>query len=63
MFEDMKEELEWFDEPPNFNDLCARLNTKFDGDFTLNGRFDIGNTRGTLCPDALARPCLLISLQ
>ena len=21
MFEDMKEELEWFDEPPNFNDF------------------------------------------
>ena len=30
MFEDMEEELEWFDEPPNFNDLCVRLNTKFD---------------------------------
>ena len=23
MFEDMEEELEWFDEPPSFNDLCV----------------------------------------
>ena len=35
MFEDMEEELEWFDEPPSFNDLCVRLNVKFDSDFTL----------------------------
>ena len=41
MFEDM----EWFDEPPCFNDLCVRLNAKFDGDFTLKGRFDSGKTR------------------
>ena len=38
MFEDMEEELELFDEPPSFNDLCVRLNAKFDGDFTLKGR-------------------------
>jgi hypothetical protein len=25
MFEDMEEELEWFDEPPSFSDLCVRL--------------------------------------
>ena len=45
MFEDMEEELEWFDEPPSFNDLCVRLNIKFGGDFTLKGRFDTGKTR------------------
>jgi hypothetical protein len=45
MFEDMEEELEWFDEPPNFNDLCVRLNVKFGGDFTLKERFDSGKTR------------------
>ena len=44
MFEDMEEELEWFDEPPSFNDLYVRLNAKFDGDFTLKGRFDTGMT-------------------
>ena len=45
MFEDMKEELEWFDESPSFNDLCVHLNAKFDGNFTLKGRFDTGKTR------------------
>ena len=45
MFEDMKEELELFDEPPNFNDLCVHLNIKFGGDFILKGRFDTGKTR------------------
>ena len=45
MFEDMEEELEWFDEPPSFNDLCVRLNAKFGADFTVNGRFDSGKTR------------------
>jgi hypothetical protein len=45
MFEDMEEELEWFDEPLSFNDLCVHLNAKFDGDFTLKGRFDSGKTR------------------
>jgi hypothetical protein len=44
-FEDMKEDLEWFDEPPSFNDLCVRLNIKFDGDFTIKGRFDSGKTQ------------------
>jgi hypothetical protein len=33
----MEEELEWFDEPPGFNDLCVRLKAKFGGDFTLKG--------------------------
>ena len=28
-----------------FNDLCVRLNAKFDGDFTLKERFDTGKTR------------------
>ena len=37
--------MEWIDEPPSFDDLCVRLNTKFDGDFTLKGRFDTGKTR------------------
>jgi hypothetical protein len=45
MFEDIEEELEWFDEPPSFNDLCVRLNAKFSGDFTMKGRFDSGKTR------------------
>ena len=45
MFEDMEEELEWFDEPPSFNDLCVCLNVKFGGDFTLKGRFDSGKIR------------------
>jgi len=45
MFEDMKEELELFDEPPSFSNLCVRLNGKFGGDFTLKGRFDSGKTR------------------
>jgi hypothetical protein len=45
MLEDMEEELEWFDEPPSFNDICVRLNAKFGGDFTLKGRFDSGKAR------------------
>ena len=45
MFEDMEEELEWFDEPPSFSDLRGRLNRKFGGDYTLKGRFDSGKTR------------------
>jgi hypothetical protein len=44
-FEDMEEELEWFDEPSIFNDLCVRLNAKFGGGFTIKGRFDSGKTR------------------
>jgi hypothetical protein len=44
-FEDMEEELEWFDELLSFNDLCVRLNAKFGGDFTIKGRFDGGKTR------------------
>jgi hypothetical protein len=44
-FEDMEEELEWFDEPPSFNDICVRLNAKFGGDFIIKGRFDSGKTR------------------
>ena len=45
MFEDMEEELEWFDEPPSFNDLCVHLNAKYGGDFTLKGWFDTEKTR------------------
>ena len=45
MFEDMEEELEWFDEPSSFNDLCVRLNIKFGGDVTLKWRFDTGKAR------------------
>jgi hypothetical protein len=45
MFENMEEELEWFDEPPSFNDLCVHLNAKFGDDFTLQGRFDTSKTR------------------
>ena len=45
MFEDMEEELEWFDEPSSLRDLCGRLNEKFGGDYTLKGRFDRGRWR------------------
>ena len=45
IFEDKEEELEWFDKPPSFNDLCVRLKAKFSGDFTLKRRFDSGKTR------------------
>jgi hypothetical protein len=45
MFEDMEEELQWFDEPPSFNELRVYLNTKFSGDFTMKGRFNSGKTR------------------
>ena len=45
IFEDMEEELDWFDEPPSFNGLCVHLNAKFGGDFTLKERFDSGKTR------------------
>ena len=45
MFGDMEEELEWFDEPPSFCDLCGRLNVKFGCDYTLKGRFYSGKTR------------------
>ena len=45
MFEDMEEELEWFDKHPSFDDLCVRLNVKFGGDFTVKGRFDSEKTR------------------
>ena len=38
MFEDMEEELKWFDEPPSFSDHCVRLKGKFSDDFTLKGR-------------------------
>ena len=27
-FEDMSEDLEWFDGPPSFSDLCERLSLK-----------------------------------
>ena len=45
MFEDVEEELKWFDEPPCFNDLSVCLNVKFGGDFILKGRFDTGKIR------------------
>jgi hypothetical protein len=45
LFEEMEEELEIFDDPPSFSDLMLRLKDKFDGDFTLRGRFDTGKTR------------------
>ena len=45
MFEDMEEELEWFDEPPSFSNLCGHLNGKFGGDDILKGRFDSGKTK------------------
>jgi hypothetical protein len=45
MFEDIDDEVEWFDEPPSFNDLCGCLDGNFGGDFTLKGRFDSGETR------------------
>jgi hypothetical protein len=32
MFEGMDEEVEWFDKPPSFDDLCGRLHDKFGGD-------------------------------
>jgi len=50
MFEDMKEELELFDEPPSFSDLCGHLNGKFGGDYTLKERFDSGKTRAHYVP-------------
>ena len=45
MFEDMEEELEMFDDPPSFNDRVLRVKEKFEGDFTLKGRFDSRKTR------------------
>jgi hypothetical protein len=45
MFEHMDEEMEWFNEPPSFDNLWVRLEAKFGGDFTLNRRFDSGKTR------------------
>lgn len=44
-FEDMYEELEWFDGTPSFRDLCDRLSLKFGEAFTLKGRFDVGKNR------------------
>lgn len=45
LFKEMEEELEMFDDPPSFSDLVLCLKDKFDGDFTLRGRFDTGKTR------------------
>jgi len=36
-FEDMSEDLEWFDGPPSFSDLCEHLSLKFGDAFTLKG--------------------------
>ena len=44
-FEDMYEELEWFDSLPSFSALCDHLSLKFGDAFILNGRFDAGNNR------------------
>jgi hypothetical protein len=56
MFEHMDEEMEWFDEPPSFDDLWVRLEAKFGGDFTLNGRFDSGKTRAHYVVVPLCNP-------
>ena len=48
MFEDMEEELEWFDKPPSFNDLCVCLSAKFGGDFTLKGGLILGRLGHTM---------------
>jgi len=40
-FEDMYEELEWYDGPPSFSALCDCLSLKFGDAFTLKGRFDV----------------------
>ena len=54
MFEDMEEELEWFDEPPSFNDLYVRLNTKFGVISHSRGGLILGRLRHTMssCPYA-----------
>jgi len=62
LFEDIEEELEMFDDPPSFSDLVLRVKEKFEGDFTLMGRFDSGK-KGTLCHNALARPGSLVPLH
>jgi len=41
----MYEELEWFDGPSSFSDLCDRLSLKFGEAFTLKGRFDVEKNR------------------
>ena len=57
IFEDMEEELDWFDEPPSFNDLCVRLNTKFGGDFTPKGG---GLILGRLGHTMSSYPCMTL---
>jgi hypothetical protein len=44
-FENMEDEVELFDTPPSLRDLLCRVREKFDGDFTLKGRFDCGKIR------------------
>jgi hypothetical protein len=44
-FENMEYELEMFDVLPRFSDLVLRVQEKFDGKFTLKGRFDSGKSR------------------
>ena len=40
----MEDEVEIFDMPPSFSDLFLQVK-KFDGEFTLKGRFDSGKSR------------------
>jgi len=44
VFENMEDEVEIFDMPPSFSDLFLQVK-KFDGEFTLKGRFDSGKSR------------------
>ena len=44
VFENMQYEVEMFDMPPSFSDLFLQVK-KFDGEFTLKGRFDSGKSR------------------
>jgi hypothetical protein len=45
VFENLEDELEMFDVRPSFSDLYLWVKEKFDGEFTLNRRFNNGKTR------------------